>query len=409
MVAVARSPRKDVKIIGLMGVAHFFSHFYQLALPPLFVFMKADLGLSYTELGLLTTLFYIASGVFQPIAGILVDRIGARAMLLAGFAVLAAATASCGLFTAYASLLAASALAGAGNSVFHPADYSILSASISESRMGRAFSIHALGGFLGYAAAPVTLFALASVFDWRTALILGGLAGLVAALAMSTQRSELRSGAHRRGTHDAAETSVLGIVLQLPIVMCFLFFVLGAMAQIGSQTFTTTTLHLLYDYPLSVASSALSGFLFGAPAGIVAGGLLADRYRRHDIVAACGVAAACLCFVVVAWLRLPAALLIAVFAAAGLVYGMAMPSRDMIVRSATPEGASGRVFGFVYSGLDVGSALTPVTFGFLLDQGAPRAVFVVIAALFAGAIVTALAAGGAAPRHRGAPLAEPGE
>jgi FSR family fosmidomycin resistance protein-like MFS transporter len=379
--------RRDARIIGVVGLAHGLSHFFQLALPPLFPLLKAEFDVSYAALGALTGVFYAASGVTQFAAGFAVDRMGARPVLLAGLALVAGSTLAGSLAPGLAWLYPLALLMGIGNGVFHPADFAILNANVTPARLGYAYSTHGIGGNLGYAIAPVVSYALGAAFGWRAALATMGVVGLVVMGAIATQRAQLTS--HR--THDVHAHTLSGSValfVQAPILLCFGYFVLQTMATMGVQTFTPAALNTGLDVPLALAISAVTAYLLGGTAGIFAGGFLAARTVRHDRVAASGLLAGALLLALVATGAIPRPLLLTLFALAGFALGATGPSRDLIVRHATPKGASGRVYGFVYSGLDLGGTLGPIWFGFMLDHALGREMFAVVAALLIVAIAT---------------------
>jgi len=389
------TPRHDVAVMVLVGLAHGASHFFQLLLPPLFPFLKDEFSVSYTELGLIMTLFYTTSGLLQTPAGFLVDRIGARRVLIGGLTLCCAAPLLYSLAPSYTALLAITLLAGIGNSVFHPADYSILNASISQRRMGRAFSSHTLGGNLGYAVSPALLGTIAFAYGWRSAAVVAGLMGLCILAAVLLRRDllqddmgKLQRAANRLEPSGSAH-SVMPL-FSLPVVMCFIYFLLMSSASAGLQNFLPPTLDAVYSTPLTVATAALTGFLLGSSAGIIVGGGVADRgYSPHRLVTG-GLLCASAMMLVVATVPLPNPLLIACVASAGFLQGFTTPSRDLIVRAAAPKGATGRVFGFVYSGLDAGSALSPFLLGFLLDQGRADVVLFVVPGVLLLTILTVL-------------------
>jgi MFS transporter, FSR family, fosmidomycin resistance protein len=379
--------RNDVRVIGLIASAHFFSHFFQLTLPPLFPLLKEIWGVPYVALGLAMSVFYGASGIGQPISGFLVDRLGAHRVLLGGMALFSASIALAGLVPTYWLLLPVALLAGLGNSVFHPADYSILNASVDPRRIGRGYSVHAISGNLGWAVAPSVVVGLTAQFGWRVALVVVGAAGLAVVSVLATQ---LRAFVGVRPADQPKTTAgrEVRLLLTAPILSAFAYFTLIATALIGLQTFGVTALMRVYDMPLSLATAALTAFLVGGAAGILAGGLLADRTPRHDIVAVAGLVTAAGFMVLLATGALAPSMLPIVLGITGFCHGATGPSRDMLVRAATPPGASGKVFGFVYSGLDLGSCLTPLAFGWLLDHGDPRMLFVAVGILMLCTIAT---------------------
>jgi MFS family permease len=357
-----------------VGAAHFVSHFCQLTLAPLFPLVKAEFGVSYVALGFVITMFYAASGIGQAVCGFVVDRFGARHVLVAGMTTLAGAVVLAGLSPSYWALVAVATVAGAGNSVFHPADFAILNASIGPTRLGRAFSVHAVCGTLGFAAAPAVIVALSGVVGWRAALVAGGAAALGMVLLVASRMGELRD--HRTAAAaPAGFTRDLRLLLTAPILAVFAFFMLVATAQIALQTFSVASMVAVYDVALPLASGALTGLLLGSGGGTLAGGFLADRTRRHDLVAAAGLTVSAALILLLATGAVPLGFLVVVMALAGFFMGVTTPSRDMLVRAATPTRSSGKVYGFVYSGLDIGALFTPVVFGWLLDHGEPRMVF----------------------------------
>lgn len=385
----AESFRHDVRIIGLVGTAHAFSHFFQLALAPLFPLLRVEFDVSWTLLGLLVGVFYAASGVTQFAAGFAVDRVGARPVLLSGLALLACGTILASLAPGVYWLFPIVALMGMGNGVFHPADFAILNANVAPRRLGYAYSTHGIGGNLGYALSPIVSFSIASVYGWRAALAVMGVMGLVALGILASQRRLLTS--HK--AVDAQGSSLRGtfqLFLQPAIALCFCYFVAQTMASVGLQTFLPAALNAGFSVPLGLATSAVTAYLLGSTAGIAAGGYFATRTARHDRIAASGLltGASLLALVATGVVSLP--MIIPVFVVSGFALGATGPSRDLIVRNATPKGASGRVYGFVYSGLDLGAMLGPVWFGLMLDHGLSRQMFFVVSILLVVAVGTVL-------------------
>ena len=384
---VVDSFRRDVRVIGLVGVAHAFSHFFQLALPPLFPLLRAEFGVSWTLLGTLVGVFYAASAVTQFSAGFAVDRIGARPVLLSGLGLLAGGTIAASLAPGAWWLFPIVALMGVGNGVFHPADFAILNANVAPARLGYAYSSHGVGGNLGYAVAPIVSFGLASIFDWRVALACMGAVGLFALGVLATQRAYLTSHRSPAGhVHDFKGS--MAMFAQPAIALCFAYFMIQTTASVGLQTFLPAALNTGLAVPLVIAASAVTGYLLGGTGGIVVGGFLAARTKRHDRVAATGLLAGAFLLVFVALGVIPTVLVVPYFALIGFALGTTGPSRDLIVRNATPKGAAGRVYGFVYSGLDLGATIGPIWFGLMLDAHLGREMFYVVAGLFIAAVGT---------------------
>ena len=378
--------RKDATVIGLISLAHGMSHFYQLLLAPLFPFVKDELGVSYAALGFLVALFYTLSGLLQPLAGFVVDRYGARAVLLGGIAFFIAGITVQGFSSSYAVLALGAALGGIGNSVFHPADFAILNARVSPSRLGYAFSAHGVIGYIGYAVAPLFSVSIGAAFGWHAALLAGAAIGigLLALLLLNLKHLEIQT---RKPASIRSEARVL---FSAPIVLCFVYFTVFAAGLTGLQSFGVSALVEQFSMAATAASSALTAYLVSAALGILAGGFVAARTTRHDYVAALGMGVNALAILAIAMHAVPGGAVAAALALAGFASGMVAPSRDLIVRASTPPGAAGRVFGFVYSGLDVGAFATPVFYGWMLDQHLPQAVFYTVAAFTFAAMLTVM-------------------
>jgi MFS family permease len=388
--------KNDATVIGLISFAHGMSHFYQLLLAPLFPFIKDELGVSYAALGFLVALFYTLSGLLQPLAGFVVDRYGARSVLLAGVSFFVAATLVMGLSTNYAMLALGAALGGIGNSVFHPADFAILNARVSSTRLGYAFSAHGVVGYVGYAVAPVFSVAIGAALGWQAALLAGAVLGVGLLLLLLLNSRHLVIGAQPR--KKASLKTEAGVLFAAPVVLCFVYFTVFAAGLAGLQSFGVSAMVEQYRIAATSASSALTAYLVSAALGILAGGFVAARTTRHDFVAAAGMGVSALAILAVAMNVVPGAALAAALAISGFASGVVAPSRDLIVRASTPPGAAGRVFGFVYSGLDVGAFATPVFYGWMLDHGMPHAVFYTIFAFLFAATLTVLLISGKALR-----------
>ncbi|HUN70645.1 MAG TPA: MFS transporter [Burkholderiales bacterium] len=381
----------DLRIIGLVALAHGISHFFQISTAVLFPLIKGDLGVSYAALGATVALYYVVSGVCQTLAGFAADRFGARRVLFAGLTLATAGALLAGLAHSYEMLVAAAVVGGLGNSVFHPCDFSILNARVARQHIGHAFSWHGIAGFLGYAAAPAFAFAMAEAVGWRGALLGAALAGGLVLAVLAANRAVLYvepADARRAGGGSLAAD--LGVLASAPVLMCFGYFVLAAVGFIALQSFGIATMMSLYGASAALASAALTAYLLGASVGIFAGGFAATRWQRHDLIAVAGVAVSSLLIFVLASAWLPAALLPPLLAVTGFAGGLTGPSRDLIVRATTPPGSTGKVYGFVYSGLDVGSIATPVYFGWLLDGGRPSLVFFTVVVSSALMIATVL-------------------
>ena len=374
--------RRDFSTIGLIGLAHGTSHFFHMLLPPLFPAFMRDFGLSYSQLGLLVTMFFVISGVGQALAGFVVDRIGARPVLFAAMVCFVAASLAAASAQGYGGLLLASALAGLGNAPFHPADFTILNKRVSAARLGHAFSAHGISGNLGWALAPVFLIGVSGAAGtWRAAYLGTALWALAVLLLLVLNRDAVddRQGqwAHEKaGARATAPEEHPLAFLKLPSVwLCFSFFFWTTAALSAIQSFAGPALGRLYGLPIEATAFVVTGYMLCGAAGMVVGGFVAGRAERLERTIALAMAwsGVLLLLVSTAWLN--AWVAAAAAALAGFGTGLAGPSRDMLIKRAAPPGATGRVYGTVYSGLDVGFALAAPMFGWLLDHGRPSAVF----------------------------------
>jgi MFS transporter, FSR family, fosmidomycin resistance protein len=394
MAAPAQTLQRDASVMTLVGLAHYMSHVLQLALPPLFPILHNEFGVGFTELGLIVTLFYVASGLGQAAAGILVDRYGGQRLLTAGLAVLGLSIALAGTVASYWLLLPLALVAGLGNSVFHPADLSILSHRVSERRLGRAYATHSIAGTLGYASAPVLMTALAADGNWRLPLAVVGIAGLCVAFLLYLNRPQLiyapSHAAARPAESGQRRPGYLQVVGSPVVLMAFAYFAMTAFAGSGLQTFSITALASGYGVALKVATLGLTFYLVGSALGMVLGGFLADRTRHHHRVAMGGIATAATLMLLLSAIAGYAWAVVPVMMLAGIANGITAPSRDVLIRRAAAGAGMGSVFGFVYSGFDLGSSTAPLLFGALLDHHAPHAVFVAVACAFALAVPTVM-------------------
>jgi MFS family permease len=361
-----------LRTLGAISTAHWVSHFHLMVLPMLFPFLKEQLGVGYIELGFSLTVFAVISGLTQAPMGYLADHIGARKILLAGLTLGGFALIMLALHLSYPVLIASAVLLGLANSVYHPADYAILSAHMDEARMGRAFSIHTFAGFLGGAVAPAIVAALVAMSGGYGALIAAGAVGPLVALLLVMVGIPDASAADRKV--DGVKAPQQGVITPAIIVLT-MFFMLLSLSNAGIGNFGVVALMSGYGSSYSAANIALTAFLGFSAIGVLAGGFLADRTRRHGQVAAVCFALNAAIVFVIASVDLPSLLLTAAMGMAGFLGGVIAPSRDMLVRNAAPAGAAGRAFGIVSTGFNLGGIVSPLLFGWIMDQNLPHWVF----------------------------------
>lgn len=368
-----------ISLLSQVSGAHLVSHLHIMALPAVLPLLPGQLGVGFVELGLALSLFNIISALVQAPLGFAVDRFGARRVLTFGLLIGSSSFVSLGLFPSYAWLLVAMGLAGFANGVYHPANYALLSTGIDERRMGRAFSIHTFAGYLGAAIAPGMLLGIAAWQGTRLAFAAAGLAGFVAiALLWAPSRATPVGNAESQKSAASPKTSRRGRGSRVftPAIFALTFlFVMLSLSGTSIQNFSVSALVSGYDVPLALANGALTAFLFASAFGVLAGGALADRTQHHGTVAAGALGVAALLVAAVALFSIQGVLLVVALGLAGFLFGLIAPSRDMLVRAAAPVGAEGRVFGIVSTGFNIGGAVGPVLFGWLLDNGRPQGIF----------------------------------
>ena len=384
--------RQDAGIISLVGLAHASSHFGHLLLPLMFPVFIKEFGLSYSELGLLMTTFFVISGTGQALAGFLVDRIGARPLLFCAMGIFMLACLAASMVTGYTGLVLVAALAGMGNATFHPVDFTILNQRVSTPRLGYAFSAHGLTGNLGWAAAPLFFATLSSLYSWRTAYLAAALLYLCILLLLVSQRDKLSTRAVVQQADKPAEHSMA--FMKLPVVWwCFGFFLLSTMTMAVVQSFSISILKAMHGVSIEAATLTLSAYMLCGALGMLVGGFIAAHNANSDRVVALAMGAGALLLVLCGSGVLGGTLTMVVLASTGFAIGIGGPSRDMMIKKATPQGATGRVYGMVYSGLDTGLAVSPLLFGLFMDRGWYGATLFGAAAALALSVVAALGVG----------------
>ena len=371
-----------------VGLAHAASHFSHLLLPLVFPIFIKEFGFSYSELGLLMSVFFTVSGLGQASGGFLVDRMGARPVMFAAIALILLACLVASFATGYAALVMVAALAGLGNSPFHPVDFTIMNQRVSPARLGYAFSVHGITGNLGWAVATVFFATITSLYSWRAAYLSAAVMYGVILLVLVLNRDKLRTAVVARKPEHKTEHDLA--FMKLPVVWwCFGFFLLSTMTLAVVQSFSVSLLKALYGISFEAATMTLTAYTLCGAAGMVVGGLVAARNPNSDRVVAMCMSAAAVCLALCGTGIFGATGTMVVLAATGFAIGIGGPSRDMMIKKATPQGATGRVYGMVYSGMDVGFAISPVLFGVFMDRGWYGMTF------FGAAVVMLLAVGAA--------------
>lgn len=366
----------------VIGTGHFFSHFYVYAAVPLFNAWHDEFGVSYATIGLTIALMSGTTAILQTPAGFLVDRFGAKPFLIYGALLMSVAVAAMAFAISFWQILALAILSGVGNSVFHPVDYTILSASIPREKLGRSFAYHLFGGNVGFAVAPPVVAIIALAVGWRMALLIVGLAGLpvIAAIVLQSAILSDRVEGETRGVPSRGSSASL--LFSRPMLLFFAFFMLGSIAQSGIQTWLIQVLQELRGLSYEVASGILTGFLTGIVVGTLIGGWVSDVVKNHQVLlASVLVVISAMAILAVGGLPLPNVVLLGFAAVSGLALGASRVSRDLIVKNVTPPGEVGKVFGFVSTGLPLGLAIAPVPLGYLIDIGHPEYVLVAAAAI----------------------------
>jgi len=371
--------RSDASVIGLVGLAHLISHFSQLLLAPLFPWLKDEFSVSYAELGFLMTIFFVVSCAVQALSGFWVDRFGPRPILFAGLSLLGIAAFGYSLSTSYWMMAGFAVLAGVGNGVFHPVDYTLLNRKVSAPRLGHAYSVHGITGSLGWALAPALVVTLTFAYSWRVALAAAGVLAfaVLAVLVLHRDKLTIRIAPPVKGA-PAADSS-LGF-LKIPAVwMCFAFFFWYAIVLSVVQAFAPEAARQLHNVPLGLVAMCLTIYMVCSAGGMVLGGFLASDPARCERIVGAGFGLAAVVALLLALGSFPAWMVPVLFGAMGFASGIAGPSRDLLVKRSTPDNASGRVYGVVYAGLDIGQAVSPLIFGVMMDHGQFRGVLLGLA------------------------------
>lgn len=395
---------KDWPTISLLGVVHASSHFFQLILPTLFFYLNRDFGYDFLELGFLVTCFFLLSGVGQASSGFIVDRIGPSPVMFFGLGAFILSALMLALAPSYGWLVCAALIGGAGNSVFHPVDYFIINHQISAPRLGHAFSVHGLTGNVGWALAPVFITTISAMFNWRVALFaVAALITIILILAVWQRELWGRVQPVASTASESSDLSQQSIVSTLLILTkkpalwgAFFFFAFGSMALSAVQNYTIPLFTSLYGLSQIMAGSTLSAYMIAAALGMAAGGFLAGATAKTERIIFLAFCLAGLCMLLLAFNIVGAYVAMFLIVGAGFFSGIAAPSRDMLIRRVAPKGATGTVYGLVYSGMDVGASTAPMIFGYMVDANFTSGPWVGAAVAFVISALLALAVAHAA-------------
>lgn len=364
------------KIVGVVGVAHFYSHFFFLVLPLMFPILHDTYGIGYTELGIGYAVFSATTLLFQTPIGFFVDRYGARSVLIAGVALESVVLALFGVFQNYTGYLVLMSLAGLANAVYHPCDYSILTRTVRREKLGKAFSIHTFCGQSGSVVAPVVILLISVGIPWNHALLICGIFGGAIAAILIFEFRKLEIPVHdETETHLGQRQSSLRLLLSAPVLLGWLFFCGFAMSSTGLYDFSVSAFTEIFDSSLVQAGIVIWVFLVADAVGILSAGFVAHRWKRHEAVVAVCFLAVAACMFFITFVPMTLLVLSIPMTIAGFFYGFIAPSRDMIISSLAPARDMGKVFGTVTTGFNAGGIIGPPLFGFLLDLGDPYSIF----------------------------------
>lgn len=393
MASLAAFSSREIKVIGLISFGHMMSHFFFFVLPPLYLSLQQEFDVSYTVLALPMAAYALAAGITQTPVGFMVDRMGARKLLILGSGIQGLSIAAIGLTDTFWQLFALYTITGIANTVFHPADYAILSGSIAKERLGRAFSIHLFSGNLGWVLVPGVMITLAELWDWRTAFILVGLVGFGFALMVWSLMGVLSEEVSDRGQksgempHEAASLQDgLRLLMSYPIMMCMMFYVMLTVGFTGIRSFILVALNQLYGMSEVLGNTILTGFMVGSAAGVLIGGIVADRFGPRIATAFGTLVSSGVLLVWIGAYELPFSIILVAITLSGALQGLLLPSRDLLIRAVTPQGSMGKVLGFLTTGMMLAAAAVQPVFGWIMDMNEPRWVFWLSAIFVAGAL-----------------------
>lgn len=362
------------KLLIQVSMAHLVSHLHIMTIPALLPILPQVMEVSFIQLGMAIGVFNVVSALVQAPLGFMVDRVGAKAMLIGALILGSLSFALLGIWPTFPMLLLVMCTAGLANGVYHPADYALLSQSMEPERMGRAFSIHTFAGFTGAALAPPVLLGLAQLFDIRWAFTFSSGVGIIALflLLLSIDLSAIEEPNFQTITDSEKRPLATPIIRFVSFVILFMLLSLSTGAI---EKFSVSALVEGFSVPLLLANQGLTAFLCFSAFGVLVGGYLADRTARHGYLAAGAFFLAAFLVLLITIIELSSVMLVILLGLIGFLTGLVAPSRDMLVRAASPKGAEGRVFGIASTGFNIGGVLGPLFLGYLLDLNLSKGVF----------------------------------
>lgn len=391
------SAPQQTRVVAVVSIAHALSHFMHLIIPPVFPLLMSEFSLSYSELGLLMTVFFVVSGIVQAASGFAVDRHGPLPVLLVSIGLFAFSTLVIASASSYWMLMLGCVIAGAGNAPFHPVDYCILNARIESKRLPRSYAVHGVAGSLGWAVAPLMVVGVSSVAGWRVGMLTAGVVCLATMALVWWAREELRVSPIRRARSASADgnapvdvsQSALGFMKLPSLWISFVYFFGTAFAIGGVQTFGPESAAQLHDLPAAQVALLVSVYMVGSAFGALVGGYSMGDVRNAERIVSISLIVALSIALSIGYLTTPIWMSSALFGMMGFAAGVGTPARDLLIKRAAPPGATGRIYGIIYSGLDVGVAVAPALFGFMMDARWPTGIWIGVALAYVLMIVCA--------------------
>jgi len=366
--------------LWLITIGHGLTHWYPATFYLLLPLIGTELGLSYSQIGLIMTCQYIASAVANVPGGVLVDTVGRKGLLMAvslfwiGFPYLLI-----GFTHSYLMLLACVSLVGFGNSLWHPTAIPTLARRYPE-RKGLVLSIHGMGGNVGDAVAPVIIGSALAWFTWREVVVLNVMPGLVVAALLFALLGTLRLAARKQETQSVGEyfAGLRELLRSRALVLLSTGSAFRTMTQSALLTFLPVYLANDMGYsPFWVGACLFALQAAGFAASPIAGHL-SDRLGRKQILVG-SMAATALVLVAMAFAG-GSPLFVALVAVLGFFLYATRPVIQAWMLEATPKNMAGSSIGLLFGAQAIGAALGPLAGGMVADRYGLLAAFYFLAA-----------------------------